>query len=463
MFAGAFCNFIAPLSGLRLENLSGPSQRDNGIFHLMTKPRVLLLAEQCNPKWPSLPVVGYKYALALADHCEPRIVTQIRNRENIEAAGWRLDLFDFIDTEYMAAPLNRLWTMLRGGSEVAWSTNMMMAYPAYVEFERQVWKKYRAQIAGGAFDLIHRITPMSPTLPSYIAGRGGIPFVLGPLNGNLDWPAAFREEQTRERQRLRSLRNLYKVLPYARRTYRRADAILAAFSHTIRDIPADLRDRIVSFPEVGFDPDLFSADRAAPPFSSDGPFEFLFAGRLVPYKVPEAAIRGFIESERLRDHRLRIIGDGPELPRLQAMVQAGGAGDRVIFDGRKSQREVGEAMRRCDAFVFPSIRELGAGVVVEAMACGALCIVTDYGAPGDLVGQDRGLSVPLQPMEGLVPAYGAAMERCLDNRGAAAQLAAAGGDYAWSNYTWDAKAQRTREVYDAVLAGAPLDALTFYE
>ena len=29
-------------------------------------PRVLILAEECNPEWPSLPIVGYKYAREIA-------------------------------------------------------------------------------------------------------------------------------------------------------------------------------------------------------------------------------------------------------------------------------------------------------------------------------------------------------------------------------------------------------------
>lgn len=161
----------------------------------MGKPRVLVLAEQCNPLWPSLPIVGYKYALALAEHCDARIVTQIRNKPAIVEDGRQLDRFDFIDTEYIAAPMNRFSQVLRGGDQVAWSTSMVMAYAPYIAFERDVWKRYRSALALGEFDIVHRITPMSPTLPSYIAGRGGVPFVLGPLNGNLDWPKAFASEQ----------------------------------------------------------------------------------------------------------------------------------------------------------------------------------------------------------------------------------------------------------------------------
>lgn len=428
----------------------------------MTMPRVLILAEQCNPLWPSLPIVGYKYALALAQHCDARIVTQVRNQPAITEAGRALDRFDYIDTEYIAGPMDRLSRFLRGGDQVAWSTNMMMAYAPYIAFERDVWKRYRRALEAGEFDLIHRITPMSPTMPSYIAGRGGVPFVLGPLNGNLDWPKAFSSEQKREKERLRHLRHLYKYLPFARQTYTKADAVLAAFSHTLNDISWTPRHRIVSFPEVGFDPEVFPPTRARLPFEGTGQRVFLYAGRLVPYKVPEVAVRAFITDERLRPHRLRIIGDGPERPRIEAMVKAAGAEDRVTFEGTRRQAEVAAAMRDCDAFVFPSIRELGAGVVIEAMASGALCVVTDYGAPGDLVAKGRGVALPLRPLDEMVASFRAALVDCIERPQEHAALALAGQKHALANYSWDAKAQRTAEIYRAVMDGTDLRGVSPY-
>jgi glycosyltransferase involved in cell wall biosynthesis len=419
----------------------------------MTRPRVLILAEQCNPLWPSLPIVGYKYALALADHCDVRIVTQVRNKPAIVEDGRKLDQFDFLDTEYIARPMERISQFLRGGNQVAWSTGMMMAYLPYLAFERDVWKKYRAEIEGGAFDLVHRITPMSPTLPSYIAGRGKLPFVIGPLNGNLDWPRAFAPEQKREKETLRKLRNFYKYLPYAKRTYAKAAAVLAAFQHTVKDVSWTPKSRIVSFPEIGFDPAVFPADRPRAPFSGPGEKVFLYAGRLVPYKVPEVVVRAFIGDERLRQHRLRIIGDGPERGRIEAMVKEAGAEDRVSFEGNKPQAQVAEAMRVSDAFVFPSIRELGAGVVIEAMASGILSIVTDYGAPGDLVAEGRGMAIPLAPLDDLVVTCRKAMLTALDQPEEAAKLAKAGQDHALANYTWTAKAERTVDIYRAILEG----------
>jgi len=428
----------------------------------MTKRRVLILAEQCNPEWPSLPIVGYKYARALAEVADATLVTHIRNKENIEKANDFNGPVDYVDNEWFDAPLYRFSNWLRGGNEVAWSTNMIMTYPRYVMFERTAWKQWKTKLKSGEFDLVHRVTPMSPTMPSAMTGRGGVPFVSGPLNGNLDWPAAFSGEQKREKEGVRKLRDFYKFLPYAWRSQTKAACIMAGFQHTIDDLTAADPKKIISVPEVGVDTAIFHDEGRKVPFSGDGPFEFLFAGRLVPYKAAEAAIRAFVTSDAMKPHKLRIIGDGPEEPRLREIVEKHNAQDRVIFEGRKTQAEVADAMRRADAFVFPSIRELGAGVVVEAMACGALLIVTKYGAPGDLCANGRGVALPLSDMDGLVENNRAAMEACLADPAAHAALAKAGRDFAHTGFTWEAKAEFTSRVYDAVLAGEDLTQFTDY-
>lgn len=428
----------------------------------MPRLRVLVLADSCNPQWPSLPVVGYKYARALGQVADITLVTHVRNRENIESAGDMTGPVHYIDTEWLAGPMYRLASRLRGGSEVAWSTNQMMAYLPYLAFERQAWSHFRRSLNSGKFDLVHRITPMSPTLPSWMAGRAGLPFVIGPLNGNLDWPQQFTQEQKRERERLRKLRNLYKILPFARRTYQKSAAVLAAFEHTVKDLSFANPSQIVPMPEIGYDPAVFHCRDRMPAFSGKGPYRFLYVGRLVPYKLPEVAIKAFAGSKLLKDHFFHIVGDGPELKRLQDIVKDVGAESRIIFEGRKSQIEVADFMRRSDAFVFPSIRELGAGVVIEAMASGLPCIVTNYGAPGDLAAHGRGIRIPMSDINGLITAFRTKMEECALAQEDTTSMVEKAVSYAASFYDWDQKSAYTLQVYKALIENNSLSNFKHY-
>ncbi len=424
--------------------------------------RILLLADEFNPEWPSLPIVAYKYALEIARHCDVVVATHVRNQENLQKANAPLDI-TYIDNEYVAAPMYLLARFLRGGEEVGFSTSQMMNYLPYLAFERGVWQHFKTDLKAGKFDIVHRITPMSPTMPSWIAHKSPVPFLIGPLNGNLDWPAAFAAEQAREKEGLRRFRDLYKYLPYARSTYDRAACVLTAFSHTRADLTRVPDNRILMFPEIGFDPAIFHDTGAKPAGSRGGEkVRFLFAGRLVPYKLPELPLHAFARSDLLRQHHLHILGDGPELGRMQNFIRDNGLSDCVTLEGRKSQSEVAQWMRDCDVFVFPSIRELGAGVVIEAMASGQHVICVDYGAPGDLTGHGtRGDAVPMAPFAELAAGFQNAMEHAITDRPRSAAMASAARDYANQLFPWPAKGARTVQLYDRIVAGQDFQPLGY--
>ena len=135
----------------------------------------LILADDCNPEWPSLPLVGYKAARAIADHADVVVATHVRNRDSIEK-GIRPRSVRYIDNEYIARPAYKLATWLRRGTETAWTTAMALKYPSYLAFEWEVWKATRDELRKGEFDLVHRITPMSPRYRA--RWRAGLQFHL---------------------------------------------------------------------------------------------------------------------------------------------------------------------------------------------------------------------------------------------------------------------------------------------
>lgn len=409
--------------------------------------RVLLLADSCNPDWPSLPIVGYKLAKAIAKLAAVTLVTQVRNRPNILRDGLGSATPVFLDTERVAAPLHKLARLIRGSDQKGWTIQMAMDYPAYLAFEYAAWRMFKQRLRDGEFDVVHRITPMSPTLPSPMAKWSPVPFIVGPLNGNLPWPAAFSEERRREKEGLSRLRKLHKLMPYSRAMYRYSAAIMAAFDHTMADLPASASGKAINVPEVGIDPELFSAGQRV---ESDR-ITILYAGRLVPYKLPEVLLEAFAASSRLQQHRLVVVGDGPDRQRLQQMVADSGLSHCVEMLGQQNQATVGRLMREAEIFAFPSIRELGAGVVVEAMACGMACVVVDYGGPATLIGADRGVKVPMGTRGQLIDGFKLALEALVSDMPRVRALGANAHRHAMTYYTWDRKAKKTLDTYEWVL------------
>ncbi len=414
----------------------------------MASMRVLLMAEHCNPEWPSLPMVGYQMARALSRRVELCLATHVRNRKAVEGRLSRAEV-TFVDNEYVAGPLHRLAEVIRGQAQNNWSTATASSYPSVLAFDYEVKRLFGRRLAEGEFDVVHRLTPMSPTLPSPMASWSPAPFVLGPLNGGLSWPDHFHEERRREREALHHLRRAYKLLPYHRSTFRCASAILTSFAHTLADMPEEALERCINFPEVGVDPALFESSGPRPEKSQ---LTIISVGRFVPMKLFDVALSVMAESELLRRHKLVLVGDGMERAQLEAQVRAQGLQGCVEFTGWLPQAEVARRLREADIFLFPSIRELGGGVVVEAMACGCVPVVVDYGGPGGLVaGHECGAAVPLGDRAQLVQRFAMALEDYAASRPLRLAHAAAAYRRAMETLSWDAKAAKLVEIYEWVL------------
>jgi len=111
------------------------------------------------------------------------------------------------------------------------------------------------------------------------------------------------------------------------------------------------RDSIVIHPPVNFD--RFNLNK-----ESDG--SFLMVGRLVAYKRHDITIQAFNKLGL----KLKIIGRGPEMKRLQKLAKS-----NIEFLGRVPDSELPNYYAKCRAFLFPQEEDFGI-VAMEALASG---------------------------------------------------------------------------------------------
>jgi glycosyltransferase involved in cell wall biosynthesis len=172
-------------------------------------------------------------------------------------------------------------------------------------------------------------------------------------------------------------------------------------------MPSETRSAIVY---NGVSPILFSPD--SPAAGSLDP-EILVVGNLLRSKGHELVLRALANLRAsFPKLRCRIIGEGPERARFEALVRDLGIviEQQVQFVGRQSRSEVAEAMRRCSVFVLPSRNEGLGCVYLEAMSCAKPVIgcrgqgieeVIEHGKNGWLIPPD-GLEELMQGLAGLL-------------------------------------------------------------
>jgi glycosyltransferase involved in cell wall biosynthesis len=415
----------------------------------------LLIAEAANPEWTSVPLVGWSLSHALTKIVDAHLVTQVRNRDAIIRAGL-IEGRDFtaIDNETVAAPLFKLAQRLRGGIGKGWTTNTAFSSLSYYSFEFELWRQFKSRLTAHEFDLVHRITPLSPTSQSILAGRLAslkIPFVIGPLNGGAPWPKHFRARQYAERDWLSHVRWVYKLMPGYRSTRRYSAAIVVGSKHTYQEMPGWAKEKCIYIPENGISGNClgFARNRIA-----CLPLRGAFVGRLVPYKGADMLLHAATEFLRAGQIELEIIGDGPQRPILETMTEKEGIQGKVRFHGWMSHSEVLNTLSTCDFMALPSIREFGGGVVIEAMALGVTPVVADYAGPSELVDETTGIRVPFHDERSLVEGMRLAIGILVRTPELLDKLGTAARQKARDAFTWEAKATQVAAVYDAVLSRA---------
>lgn len=360
------------------------------------KVKILLIVEQCNPDWASVPLVGYKFFQEISKIVEVTLVTHERNREALEKRK-EYENIVYIAESALLKKYYRLVEKFTYKDKVIWPLYLALTYPIYAEFNHRVYEKFKQKILNREYDLVHAITPMMPRYPVKIVKVcNQVPFLLGPVNGGVPFPAGFKETARKEHANLNFLRAFGRVLVsgYAK-TYREADRILVGSTFTLnllKDMFTISDRRISLFYENGISKE-FLVKRERP--RNNSKINLLFVGRLAAYKCADLVIEAVSKLDPVfRDNlQLTIVGDGSERNSLEKLVLELELGSIVSFIGWVSQQETFEYYSKANIFCFPSVREFGGAVVLEAMACGLPCIVANNGGVAEYVTEETGFRI----------------------------------------------------------------------
>ena len=167
-------------------------------------------------------------------------------------------------------------------------------------------------------------------------------------------------------------------------------------------------------------------------------------GRLEPYKGHALAVEALAALVADRgDERLRILGGGPDGPRLRALAEAAGVGDRVEIASVPGTERVAYAdeLARAGCVLVLSRYESQGISAWEAVSLRRPLVVTEATALAELVDAGAAVGVPLGASGGAVAA--------------AVRLARAGAPASVDVPTWDACAEALARRYRAAAEGRP--------
>jgi L-malate glycosyltransferase len=173
------------------------------------------------------------------------------------------------------------------------------------------------------------------------------------------------------------------------------------------------------------------------PGKKKGRFTLLAVSRLIERKGLNYIIDAM---PFIKDVRLVIAGDGPEMQSLKSRAKSLGVSDKVNFLGKVEHDRLPQVYRQADIFILPSIHEGMSNTLLEAMASGLPVIVTDTGGTKELV-KDNGIIIRKKSSDDIKKAVTKLFDEKLRKRYSANSRKMA------EQHSWKKVADKYRELY----------------
>ncbi|WP_095530376.1 glycosyltransferase [Candidatus Dactylopiibacterium carminicum] len=259
---------------------------------------------------------------------------------------------------------------------------------------RRAWALHQAE----PFDLVHHVTWVSFRQPSFM-GLLGAPFVFGPVAGGDEIPFGYLQGfgwRARAKEWVRHVANaLVRFDPLMGLTYATAQRVYFTSEGHLARVSARVRRKAYVELAIGSDAQVQPSSTPSRPRAA----RLLFVGRCIGWKGMDLGLEVLARVRRQRPEvSLTIIGDGEDRARWQARAELLGLADAVHWLGWLPKDEVQRRYADFDLLFYPSLRDSGGFVVLEALQVGLPVVCWKLGGPGVVVDDSCGAAVLAQPV-----------------------------------------------------------------
>ncbi|KAF3886330.1 MULTISPECIES: glycosyltransferase family 4 protein [Nostocales] len=406
--------------------------------------RVAIVAEHASSKYGGEAFLPLNYfRLLRARKIEAWLIVHSRTQAELEALfPEERDRIHFISDTWIHKILWRCTLLLP--RRVAEMTTGLLSSLYTQSLQR---KLVRQIVYQNNIDVVHQPIPVAPKNPSLIFNVGA-PVVIGPMNGGMEYPPAFRSRENFLIKPLVSLgRQFADFCNYLLPGKIRAQMLLVSNERTRKALPTGVVGNIIELTENGVDLSVWEPAPLELKTLNPAGINFLFVGRLVDCKAIDLLLLAFQKVVAQINASLEIVGDGNHRQKLEALTHSLGLANQVTFTGWLSQKDCASKLRAGDALVMPSLIECGGAVVLEAMAIGLPVIATKWGGPMDYLDATCGILVEPSSKEEFITGLTNAMLKLARSPELRLQMGRAGQQRVREYFDWERKIDCILDIY----------------
>ncbi len=349
--------------------------------------KILISAFDCAPGYGSEAGIGWNWCTHLAAYNSVWVITKEANRTHIESLispGSSANLtFIYVPTMRVSAAMRRLYGF--------W-------YLVYLDWQNRILPIAQQLDKSIDFDVVHHVSWGSLQLGSKL-WRLGKPFFFGPVGGGQTAPTQFKNYFGNQ-WRYELLRNfvvhrLSGAAFGARRAIASSSAVFVTNSDTetlVRRLGASrallLWDSAVPDGWLREPEEVLAAD-------PDQPLKIIWVGTLIRRKGVGLALDVMQAIQSKANAILTIVGDGPDMPWLNAEIRRRDLVGRVKVMGRIPWSAVRRSYDEHDLMLFTSLRESLGSQLFEALSRGCAIVCLDLHGAKQLVSSRCGVRVPV--------------------------------------------------------------------
>lgn len=403
---------------------------------------ILATTYAVNPYKGSEDGMGWNFVLQIAKNNKVLAITRENNRMDIEKymSTNPNDLYENMTFLYFDLPYWKRW----------WKKGGRGAMLYYWMWQKGIVSFVKNQSL--EFDIVHNLNFHNDWTPSYL-WQLGKPFVWGPVGHHPLIPRQYLKEYSfkyflKDRATWLIKNYFWKVNTSLKNTAAKAD-----FVWCMNDaVPSKLHlkpEQYQIIPSVGTQDFGYSQDMA------NENFTFISAGRLVPLKGFDLAIRSFaafyntLTDDQKSHSQLIIVGSGPEEKLLIKLARELGVENNIQFVLWMERNELMKLFKQSQVFLFPSHE--GAGMVVpEALSFGLPVICLDNCGPGSFINEQCGIKIKEDTYDNTTFNLAEAMRTLYSDKSKYKGLRQGARAQFEHVFHWDRRGDQLAKIYDSL-------------